>query len=63
VKNAQCQHRHNLMGALQSDPRMVQACTTAEESKEGFYFHGLATAFTVAGGIYDIVRFDGVEGL
>jgi hypothetical protein len=51
VENAQYQHRHNLTGALQSDPRMVQACTITEESKEGFYFHGLATAFTITGGI------------
>jgi hypothetical protein len=51
VGNAQYQHRHNLTSALQSDPRMVQAWTTTEESKKGFYFDGLATVCTVTGGI------------
>jgi hypothetical protein len=51
VKNAQYQHRHNPTSALQSDPRMVQACTTTEESKKGFYLHDLATVCTITGGI------------
>jgi hypothetical protein len=39
---------------LQSNPRMVRACTTAEEEEEekkGFYLHGQATACAYAGSI------------
>jgi hypothetical protein len=51
VDTRQYQDRRSLTSGLQSDPRMVHACTTTEESKKGFYLHGLATACTIAGSI------------
>jgi hypothetical protein len=43
VDNDQYQDRRSFTSGLQSDPRMLQACTTSEEKKKGVYLlHGPA---------------------